>query len=257
MPLTDEDILRDLLHRGTPRVTLPASMATQVVARQRRRDRRVRVVSLAATGAALGTAAGVVALSPGHASHITNPASPVRPAIRLTAAQRVLARLSSAAAGQAAGQGRYVMMTTQGADNGVVDVKNTAVLDGRTGDLWESQKGSDGVPSGAGSLTRHYSPTAAQFAAMPTGLTALRAALIAQWDAANVPAKSETKRTGKREHVPAPDAGRRWRSATATRCSSRRVACSGTLCSARSCGRPCSGCSRPPPASGSTRQHAT
>ncbi|MGI8452112.1 MAG: hypothetical protein ACR2MP_33995, partial [Streptosporangiaceae bacterium] len=193
MPLTDEDIVRDLLHRGTPQLNLPASMATEVVARQRRRDRRGRIVSVAATGVALGTAAGVVALAPGHsgapgrAVQTTNPASPARPALKLTAAQRVLGRLSSAAAGQPAGRGRYVVMTTEGSDNGVINVKNTAVLDGLTGDLWEDQKGSDGLPSGAGSVSRHFSPTAAQFAAMPTGLTALRAALIAQWDAQNPP----------------------------------------------------------------------
>lgn len=30
MPLTDEDIVRDLLHRGTPQLILPASMVTGV-----------------------------------------------------------------------------------------------------------------------------------------------------------------------------------------------------------------------------------
>jgi hypothetical protein len=211
MPLTDEDIIRDPLHRGTPQVNLPDSMATEVVARQRRRDRRGRIVSLAATGTALGTAIGVVALTPGHsiipghAVHITNPAPPVRPAIRLTAAQRVLYRLSSAAAGQAAGRGRYVVMTTEGSDNGVINVKNTAVLDSRTGDLWEDQKGSDGLPSGAGSVSRHFSPTAAQFAAMPTSPAALRAALIAQWDTQNTPTKADLKtlkRSGRLRHLP-------------------------------------------------------
>ena len=212
MPLTDEDIVRDLLHRGTPQMSLPASMATEVVARQRRRDRRGRIVSVAATGVALGTAAGVVALAPGHSAtpghavQITNPASPVRPALTLTAAQRVLYRLSSAAAGQPAGRGRYVVMTTEGADNGVINVKNTAVLDSVTGDLRESQKGSDGLPSGPGSVTRRYSPTAAQFAAMPTGLTALRAVLIAQWDAASMPADdSSLRRLEKLRHPSAFD----------------------------------------------------
>ncbi len=100
MPLTDEDIVRDLLHRATPRVSLPASMATQVAARQRRRDRRSHLVAATATGAALATAAGVVALAPGHARPATNPPPPVRPAIKLTAAQRVLYRLGSAAADQ-------------------------------------------------------------------------------------------------------------------------------------------------------------
>ena len=144
MPLTEEDIVRGLLHRGTPPMSLPASMAAQVVARQCRRDRRGRIVSVAATGVALGTAAGVVALAPGHSAapghpvQITNPASPARPALTLTAAQA-------------------------------------------------------------------FSPTAAQFAAMPTGLAALRAALIAQWDAASKPAGGSTlQRPGKLRHVPVP-----------------------------------------------------
>jgi len=183
MPLTDEDIVRDLLHRGTPQLTPPASMVTGVAARQRRRDRRGRVMTLAATGAALGTAAGVAALTPGHAPKAANPAQAVRPALKLTPTQRVLYRLSSLAAGQPAAQGRYVVMSTEGADNGVINVRDTAVLDSLTGDLWEDQKGSDGLPSGAGSLSRRFSPTAAQFAAMPAGLAGLRSALIAQWNA--------------------------------------------------------------------------
>jgi hypothetical protein len=67
MPTTDEDIIRDLLHRYTDDVRPSASTATQVAARQRYRDRR-RVVSIAATGAALGAAAGVIAVVPGHSS---------------------------------------------------------------------------------------------------------------------------------------------------------------------------------------------
>jgi hypothetical protein len=62
------------------------------------------------------------------------------------------------------------------------DIKDTNIIDTRTGDLWGYQLGTNGYPSGGGSVTRHYSPTAAQFAAMPTDPTALRAALIAQWN---------------------------------------------------------------------------
>ena len=123
-------------------------------------------MTLAATGAALGTAVGVVALTPGHAPKAANPVQAVRPALKLTPTQRVLYRLSSRAAGQPAAQGRYVVMSTEGADNGVINVRNTAVLDSLTGDLREDQKGTDGLPSGAGSLSRHFSPTAAQFAAI-------------------------------------------------------------------------------------------
>lgn len=67
MLTTDEDLVRDLLHRYTDGVRPPASIATDVAARQRYRERR-RVVSIAATGAALGAAAGVIAVVPGHSS---------------------------------------------------------------------------------------------------------------------------------------------------------------------------------------------
>jgi hypothetical protein len=62
------------------------------------------------------------------------------------------------------------------------DVKDTNIIDTVTGNLWGYQLGTNGYPSGGGSVTRHYSPTADQFAAMPTDPTALRAALIAQWN---------------------------------------------------------------------------
>ena len=187
MPATDEDIIRDLLHRYTDHVRPPASIATEVAARQRRRDRRRRVVSLAATGAALGAAAGVIAVVPGHSSPA--PGGPgasggTRPVIRLTADQRVLYHLSSVAARQPQGQGRYAVMSTEG-DN----VKDTSVIDSRTGNMWSYQEGSDGSPSGKGFSPR-YSPTSAQLAAMPTGLAALRAALITQWDEQNKPVQS-------------------------------------------------------------------
>lgn len=191
MPATDEDIVRELLHRYTDHVRPPASIATGVAARQCRRDRRRRVVSFAATGAALGTAAGVIAVVPGHSSPA--PGSPgtsggTRPVIRLTANQRVLYRLSSVAARHPLGQGRYAVMSTEGAN-----LKDTSVIDSRTGNMWSYQKGSDGNPSGKG-FSPHYSPTSAQFAAMPTGLAALRAALITQWDEQTKPVPNPLRR---------------------------------------------------------------
>ena len=42
MPTTDEDIVRDLLHRYTSHVQPRDSIATAVIARQRRRDRNRR-----------------------------------------------------------------------------------------------------------------------------------------------------------------------------------------------------------------------
>ncbi len=205
MALTDEDIIRDLLHRGTPQVNLPAALAAGVVARQRRRDRRGRVLSLAATGTALAAAVGVIALTPGRAARAVKPAPSARPAIRLTDGQRELYRLSSAAAGQPAGHGRYVVMSTESFDDHVLETEDTSVIDSRTGTMWSYQRGRDGAPSGAGPVSRHYSPTAAQFAAMPTGLTALREALIAQWDAQQAAASSARTQLRKLRRGPAPE----------------------------------------------------
>jgi hypothetical protein len=145
-----------------------------VVSRQRRRERRGRILTLTATTAALGTAAGVVALVPRQAA--PNPgAHPARPAITLTAAQRTLYRLSSLAATASPGQGRYVVMR-EIQDN----YQRTSVIDSRTGDVWTFQKGA-GVPAEL-PVARHDSPTQAQFAAMPTDPAALRALLISQYD---------------------------------------------------------------------------
>ena len=181
MPDIDEDIVRDLLHRYTDHVRPRASIATGVLARQRRRDRR-RIVSLAAAGAAVGTAAGVIAFVPGRASPPpggsggSGASGGTKPAIKLTADQRVLYHLSSVAASQPQGRGRYAVMSTEGSG-----VKDTSVIDSRTGNMWSYQQGSGGNPSGKG-YTARYSPTSAQFAAMPAGLAALRAALVAQWE---------------------------------------------------------------------------
>jgi len=173
MPAVDEDIIRDMLHRYTDHVHPPASTATEVVARQHRRDRR-RLMSLAAAGAAVGTAAGVIAVVPGHSSQAPGGTAAV---IRLTADQRVLYLLSAKAATQpqSQGRGRYAVMSTQGKY-----VEDTTVIDSRTGNMWSYQQGSHGNPSGK-AFTRRYSPTSAQFAAMPAGRAALRAALITQW----------------------------------------------------------------------------
>jgi hypothetical protein len=174
MPSTDEDILRAVMRRCTEEVHAPASIAAQVVSRQRRRERRGRILTLTATTAALGTAAGVVALVPRQAAPDPG-AHPARPAITLTAAQRTLYRLSSLAATAPQGQGRYVVMR-EIQDN----YQRTSVIDSRTGDVWTFQKGA-GVPAEL-PVARHDSPTQAQFAAMPTDPAALRALLISQYD---------------------------------------------------------------------------
>jgi hypothetical protein len=206
MPATDEDILRELMHRCTDHVHPPASIATRVVTRQRRRQRRGRVLSIAATGAALGTAAGVVAVAPGqalHPGHGTQSAVDTQPAVKLTAAQRVLYRLSSVAAGEPAGQGRYVVLSER-QDNYL----KTSVIDGVTGDLWTYQKGA-GVPERL-PVDRHGSPTQAEFDAMPTDPAALRGVLISQFDAQQQQAEAAVAALGRKPHMsasPAPESG--------------------------------------------------
>jgi hypothetical protein len=190
MPAIDEDLIRDLLHRYTDHVRPPASVAREVTVRQRHRDRRRQVASVVATGAALGTAAGILATVPGHSS--PGDRSARSPLIRLTADQRVLYQLSKVAAEQPHAPGRYAVMTTEGAG-----VRDTSVIGSRTGDMWSYQEGSDGNPSGKG-FTAHYSPTSAQFAAMPTHLPALRAALIAEWDKQTRPASNPLPAKGPR-----------------------------------------------------------
>lgn len=186
MPAIDEDLIRDLLHRYTDDVRPPASLVRDVTVRQRHRDRRRQVASVVATGAALGTAAGLIATVPGHQSAV--PGS--RPAVRLTADQQVLYRLSKVSADQPQSAGPYAVMMTEG-----TGLKDTSVIDSRTGDMWGYQEGRDGNPSGK-SFTAHYSPTSAQFAAMPTSLGALRAALIAQWDEQTKPASDPVRAKG-------------------------------------------------------------
>jgi len=202
MPSTDEDILRAAMRRCTEDVHAPASIAAQVVSRQRHRARRGRILTLTATTAALGTAAGVVALVPRQAAQ-TPGGHQTRPAITLTAAQRTLYQLSSAAANASPGQGRYVVMR-EVQDN----YRRTSVIDSLTGDVWTYQRGA-GVPAEL-PVARHDSPTQAQLAAMPTGPAALRALLISQYDQqqkqADAATAAQLKQKGKilgRAHRPA------------------------------------------------------
>lgn len=171
MPATDEDIVRDLLHRCTADVYPDVLIAAGVAARQRRRARRRRAVSAVAAGAALGTAAGLVALVPAGAKPGGGAAS--SPGLKLTASQRVLYQLSAAAGRQQPGQGRYVVLSEK--EDGNLD---TSIIDSATGDMWSYQEGYNGAPSGAGKVSRHWSPTAAEFAAMPLDPAALRTNLL-------------------------------------------------------------------------------
>jgi len=189
MPLTDEDIVRDLFHRYTADVFPDASVATEVAVRQRRREIRRRAGSAVAAGAALGVAAGVIAIVPGRsggpadATNTTSAkpggtATASAPAITLSAGQRVLYQLSAAAAKQQAAAGRYVTLYER--EDGNLD---TNVIDTQTGTDYGYQRGYNGAPSGVGAPAKNFSPTETQFAAMPLDPAGLRKTLIAYYNA--------------------------------------------------------------------------
>jgi hypothetical protein len=164
------------MHRCTGDLHASPHVAAAIIRRQRRRRLRHRALGVAVAGAAAGTAFAVVASAPGTArpEQGSGPATATGPtAIRLTAAQKSLYKLSSAAAGTARPGGRYVILTEK-QDN----FYRTSVLDGLTGDVWTYQRGA-GVPSEL-PVARHDSPTVAQFDAMPTDIASLRALLVKQ-----------------------------------------------------------------------------
>jgi hypothetical protein len=176
MPVIDEDVLRELMHRSTDDLHAPAGVAAGIVTRHRRHRRRVQALGVAATGvaaaAALGLAAsGAVRPPASHASHAGR-AVPL-PVIRLTAAQQALYKLSRAAGAAAAPAGRYAVVTLT--EDGV---KTTRVIDSVTGNTWIYQL-VGGVPKTWPEFAAG-SPSQARTDALPTDLTALRAALIAQ-----------------------------------------------------------------------------
>ena len=147
MPATDEDIVRDLLHRSTDHVRPAAAIATGVAARQRRQDRRRRVACLTAASAALGTAAGLIAIVPW----------PLVPGARRPGRDRRVAASDQAdrrpardlppqlRRGQAAARAGPLRGDEHGGGN---EVKDTSVIDSRTGNMWSYQAGTDGNPSG-------------------------------------------------------------------------------------------------------------
>jgi hypothetical protein len=181
MPTIDEDTLRDLMHRSTGDLHASPAVTAGIVATHRRRRHRNRVLGLAATGAAAGTAFGLVAAGGGLVAGAGGPGGaaagrPLLPAIRLTAAQRTLYHLSSVAAKATQPPGRYVVLTETQAD-GSSSYQRTSVIDSQTGDTWTYQKGA-GVP--ATLPVDRGGTTQAQFASWPTDPVALRAVLLKQ-----------------------------------------------------------------------------
>ncbi|HEY3980146.1 MAG TPA: hypothetical protein VGM79_22915 [Streptosporangiaceae bacterium] len=174
MPVIDEDVLRELMHRSTDGLHAPPGVAAGIVTRRRRHRRRAQALGIAAAGVAAVTAVGLAASgvarppADGHAGRAVH-----LPVIRLTAAQQALYKLSRAAGAATAPAGRYAVVTLT--EDGV---KTTRVIDSVTGDTWIYQL-VGGVPKTWPEFAAG-SPTQAQTDALPTDLTALRAALIAQ-----------------------------------------------------------------------------
>ena len=176
MPATDEDLLRDLMHRATGDLHARSEITTAIVTASRRRHVRGRALGIGVTGAAAAAAVGVAAVA-------SSASSPARPgagrsssgqAIQLTAAQRALNHLSARAAAAAAPAGPWVKMTEQAGGQ-----KKTTIIDTRNGDVWTYQPDAGpGVP--AVLFSKAGMPTAAQLAAYPTGTASLRVFLIRQ-----------------------------------------------------------------------------
>ena len=178
MPGIDEDIMRELMRRCTDDLHAPPHVAAAIIRRQRHRRLRRRALGVAVAGAAAGTAAAVVVSAPGARSGqvpgtTTASATTTASGIRLTAAQKSLYQLSDAAARTARPGGRYVILIEK-----QDSADRTSVLDSLTGDVWTYQRGA-GIPSEL-PVARHDSPTTAQFDAMPTDVTSLRALLLKQ-----------------------------------------------------------------------------
>jgi hypothetical protein len=181
MPKTDEDVLRELLHRATDDVQAPSAVTTGIVTRHYRRLRNTRILSISTTSvaaAALVAAAVVVPrFGPSAPGRAQNPAAlPATklPPVTLTAVQ-VLDQLSVAAAHAPQPAGRYIALTENDQLEGY---QRTIVFDGLTGDVWAYQHGSN-VPS-TFPVSKHWSPTRAEFAAWPTNPMKLRALLLSQ-----------------------------------------------------------------------------
>jgi hypothetical protein len=179
MPSTDEDILCDLMERATRDLHASAGVASAVLIRLRRRRWRNRALSAGVTGVVAGTAVALMA-APGatrppgstpkmHASRT--------PALVLSAAQRAIYQLSSAAAAAPRPSGRYVELTEKD-NSGGQRSQVTNIFDGQSGEGWTYQEGT-GIPR-TFPPQKHASLTEAQFDALPTGTAALRAYLIKQ-----------------------------------------------------------------------------
>jgi hypothetical protein len=200
MPMTDDDVLRELLHHATDDLHAPAAVATGIVARHRR-ARNARVLSVATTGVAAAAVVATVAVTnsgpaaPGKTvaapkPPVVNSAAPSKaapatkvpatklPPVTLDAAQE-LDKLSVAAGSAPQQTGRYVALTEVDKGTGE-NYTRVSVFDSLTGDGWTYQDGTgyegNPVPSELPEVF-NFSPTAAEFASWPTDPVKLRAFL--------------------------------------------------------------------------------
>jgi hypothetical protein len=188
MPITDEDVLRELLHRATDDLHAPSAVTSGIVTRHQRRLRNTRLLSISTTSvAAAGLVAAVVVSragpsAPGPAQHPgAQPATQLPttqlPPVKLTAAQ-VLGQLSVAAAHASQPAGRYVALTVINQQD---MSESMTVFDGLTGDMWVYQRATVNVPGdsmpSSFPVFKHESPTRAEFATWPTNPAKLRTLL--------------------------------------------------------------------------------
>jgi hypothetical protein len=206
VPKTDEDALRELLHRATDDVHAPSAITAGIVTRHHRRLRNTRILSIATTSVAAAAVVAAVVVTrvgpsaPGHAQQPTT-----LPVLTLTAVQ-VLDQLSVAAAHAPQPTDRYVALTEldlypvaypQDLLSEFLNPRlppaaraqfertvtkygsvRTVVFDGVTGDVRAYQHAA-GAPSEF-PVSPHESPTRAEFAAWPTNPAKLRALLVSQ-----------------------------------------------------------------------------
>jgi len=217
MPKTDEDVLRELLHRATDDLHAPSAVTAGIVTRHHRRLRNTRILSITTTSVAAAAVAAAVVVArvgpsaPSPAQHpVALPATKLPP-VKLTAMQ-VLDQLSVAAARAPQPTGRYIALTEIDLNPDANYPKNflsellnpklpplqkeqleqrvteygserTQVLDAVTDDVWIYQRVASvpgaSVPSEFPVVT-HWSPTRAEFAAWPTSPAKLRALLVRQ-----------------------------------------------------------------------------
>jgi hypothetical protein len=183
MSESDEDFLRDLMHRCTDDLHAPSAVGSAVIGRLRRRHARNRILGLTATAAVAGLAAGALTVSGGAHS----PTAGSAPVVHLTAAQLALYGLSEAAATTQTQTGLYVIQREKSTDyqDGVLQTaEKISVISTLTGGGVTYQDYNT-VPGNPPEPTELTSPdgstlTQAQFDALPTGIAALRAYLLAQ-----------------------------------------------------------------------------